>query len=390
VSINHPTLTPMDEKKRVAIFALDVLPISQTFIRDQAEALTSWEPVLIGRRSIDHGLETPDLQREIVTESGGRLAQTLRYWFWHSDPKLTKRFRQLKIRLVHAHFGIGAIEAWPSVKAAGLPMLVTLHGIDINVHRHWWEAGHAGLRLRLYPRRLLRMAHEPSVRFLAVSESIKRRAIEYGIPEHKVTVSYIGVDTARFRPAGLPIEKRRMRILYVGRMTEKKAPLLMIQAFASVKKQMPEAELVMIGAGPLLEDAKQLALSLHLPVDFRGAQSATEVLEQLHQARVFCLPSITANNGDAEGLPISILEAMACGVPVVTSANGADDILRGDHCLVLIKQGDTHALSSSIIRLLSDRRDATAISQRARRTIETRFSLHQNVKSLENEYNQAK
>ena len=236
---------------RVAIFRADLLPVSETFIRDQASALVHWQPVLLGLRELPEGLETPGIQREIVP-SGNRVSNTLRFWFSHPNPHLVRRLKEIDIGLVHAHFGTDASDIWPSVKAAGLPMLVTLHGYDITIHREWWEAGHGGLRRRVYPRRLLHMAEYPTVHFIAVSKAVKERAIKFGIPEGKITVAYIGVDTRRFKLGGLPLEQRRKRILFVGRMVEKKAPLLMIRAFADVRRVIPDAELAMIGDGPCL------------------------------------------------------------------------------------------------------------------------------------------
>ena len=81
-------------------------------------------------------------------------------------------------------------------------MLVTLHGYDININRGWWEAGYGGPAMRNYPKRLLELASHPRVSFIAVSEAIRRRAISYGIPEEKITVRYIGVDTSKFRAGG--------------------------------------------------------------------------------------------------------------------------------------------------------------------------------------------
>lgn len=340
--------------RKVAIYRSDLLPISETFIRDQASALTDWQPTLIGRREVPEGLATPKVERVIIPEAGSRPMRTLRYWTWQPDPNLVRYLRGQNFSLVHAHFGIDATDIWPSVRAAGLPLLVTLHGADINIHRWWWEQGHGGLRRRVYPRRLLKMAQAPSVRFIAVSNAIKQRAIEYGIPADKITVCYIGVDTERFKPGGLPLAQRKKRILFVGRMVEKKAPLLMIRAYAEVRKQVPDAELVMIGTGPLLEDALQLAQELALPVDFMGARTSDEVLEQIHQARVFCLPSITAENGDAEGLPISILEAQACRVPAVTSANGAEDICKKASTLFLHAETDIRTMTKMLASSLNN------------------------------------
>ncbi|WP_407354120.1 glycosyltransferase [Luteimonas sp. R10] len=341
--------------KKVVIFRSKLLPISETFIHDQARTLSKWTPVLVGLHEVNGGLQTPEVRREIVPGANRRALLLLRLLLDRPLPGLVRLLKQLKVDLVHAHFGTDATDIWPSVKAAGRPMLVTLHGYDISIHREWWEAGHGGPRRRAYPKRLLRMAHDPAVHFIAVSKAIRSRAVAYGIPEEKITVAYIGVDTQRFKPSGLPLDQRSKRILFVGRMVEKKAPLLMIHALAAVRKEVLDAELVMIGDGPLLAAAKRLAAELAVPVRFLGACSSDELLAQLQEARVFCLPSLTAENGDAEGFGLAILEAQACGVPAISSAQGgADEGLLDGETGYAFNEGMLDELVAGLRRLLQD------------------------------------
>ncbi|AMO23125.1 glycosyltransferase [Ramlibacter solisilvae] len=373
--------------KRVAIFRADLLPISETFVRDQADSLARWQPVLVGRRRVEGGLPTPGIPHEIVPDTPHRVVSALRFWLSLPDPRLVAQLKALHVDLVHTHFGTDATEVWPSVKAAGLPMVVTLHGYDINIHREWWEAGHGGLRKRVYPRRLLQMAREPKVSFIAVSRAVKRRAIDYGIPEDKISTAYIGVDIRRFQPGGLALAKRAKRILFVGRMVEKKAPLLMIRAFAKVRSEVPDAELVMVGDGPLLAEAQQLAGELAVPVSFLGARSWDQVLMQMHEARVFCLPSVTAGNGDAEGLPISLLEAQATGVPVVTSARGGvDEGLQDGKTGIAFKEGAMDDLVVALRRLLCDSAAAARASVEAVQFAASAFDLRNHSRELESVY----
>jgi len=371
--------------KRVAIFRASLLPISETFIRDQVTALSSWEPVLVGLWEIEGGLPTPGIRREIVRTD--QVPTEWRFLLGRPIPSLVERFRQLGVSLVHAHFGPDALRAWPSVKAAGLPLLVTLHGYDITIRRDWWERGHAGWFMRLYPRRLLRMARHPLVRFVAVSQAIRQRAIDYGIPEEKISVAYIGVDTTRFKPGGLPLVQRRRRILFVGRMVEKKAPVLMIRAFAKLREQLGDAELAMVGAGPLLEDARCLAQELSLPVEFLGAGSSDEVLSQIHKARVLCLPSVTASNGDAEGFGMVLLEAQACGVPVVTSAmGGANEGLLEGRTGYAFREGALDDLVAKLSKLLEAPNLASTASATAARFVASSFDINSCSKRLEHIY----
>lgn len=377
--------------KKVIIFRNALLSPSETFIREQARFLGTWQPVLVGYGLVKDSLDLGELEVQIIPGAAaktiGRYALRMHQLLDRPHPATVAAFRGADAELVHAHFGTDATDIWPSVKAAGLPMVVTLHGYDINIHREWWEAGHGGFHRRTYPRRLIKMAREPSVHFIAVSQAIKRRAIEYGIPEDKITVCYIGVDTERFKPGGLPVDQRSKRILFVGRMVEKKAPLLLVRAFSEVRKHVPDAELVMIGDGPLLKDARQLARELDVPVEFMGAQHSDAVLAQLHLARVFCLPSITAGNGDAEGLPISILEAQACDIPVVTSAKGGLDGILDEVTGRIFVEGHLPSLIDALVTAIQGQGQNTP--NKARAFCEERHDIVSNTSRLTQLYARA-
>jgi glycosyltransferase involved in cell wall biosynthesis len=374
--------------KKVIVFRKDLLPSSETFIKEQARFLRHWQPVLVGYDRVKNGLDLGGLEVKIIDgvaiKAIGRYALRLRQMLGRAHRPTVDTLRAIDAHLVHVHFGTDATDIWPSVKAVGLPMVVTLHGYDINIHRQWWESGHGGIHRRLYPRRLLNMAQEPAVHFIAVSHAIKLRAIEYGIPESKITVCYIGVDTERFKLRGLPLDQRRKRILFVGRMVEKKAPLLLIRAFSEVVKQVPDAELVVIGDGPLLKDAQQMAQDLGLPVEFFGAQNSDVVLTELNQARVLCLPSVTAENGDAEGFGLVVLEAQASGVPVVTSARGGASEGVLDRCTgYIFEERDLYSMVQGLLGLVGTGADLVAASSAAVRYVQDHFDVRDCSASLE-------
>lgn len=377
--------------KKVIIFRNDLLPRSETFIKEQARFLSAWQPVLVGYARVKDGLDLDELEVKIVPGAGartmGRRTLRLHQLLGRPHPATVATLHSIGADLVHAHFGTDATDIWPSVKAAGLPMLVTLHGYDINVHPEWWQAGHGGFHRRAYPQRLLQMAREPTVHFIAVSEAIKRRAIEVGVPEERVTVSYIGVDTERFKPGGLALLQRKKRILFVGRMVEKKAPLLLIRAFSEVRKQVTNAELVMIGDGPLLNEATKLARDLDTPVEFLGAQGSDVVRAQIHLARVFCLPSVTAKNGDAEGFGLVILEAQASGVPVVTSAQGgAEEGVLDRHTGRIFSEHDMKAMIQGLFCFIGNDNELVTASSAAVRHVHASFELRSCTAVIERIY----
>lgn len=375
---------------KVAIFRRELLPISETFIKEQALALDGWKPILVGYARTTDGLDLGRLESRILPGMIGTIARhalRLCQLLGLPHPPTVQTLRETEAQLVHAHFGTDATDIWPSTRAAGLPMLVTLHGYDINIQRQWWEAGHGGLLRRLYPRRLLKMAHDPAVRFVAVSEAVKQRAIAFGIPAEKLTTCHIGVDTERFKPGGLPIEQRRNLILFVGRMVEKKAPLLMIRAFNEVRKKISDAELVMIGDGPLLDDVRNFVSERGIPVELPGSLDSHAIVRHLHQSSILCLPSVAAINGDSEGLPICLMEAQACGIPVITSTNGG-----GEECVIegvtgrVVREGDGDALVQGIIGLLGDKNLLQRAHQAARSHMVQNFDISSQIKGLQNIY----
>jgi glycosyltransferase involved in cell wall biosynthesis len=145
----------------------------------------------------------------------------------------------------------------------------------------------------------------------------------------------------------------------------------------------------MVGDGPLLGEFKDLAARLRLPVTFPGALSSAQVKEQMDEARVFCLPSVTAGNGDAEGFGLVLLEAQACGVPSVSSAlGGATEGIKHGVTGFAFPEGDIPALESAVVRVLTDDSLADAMSRNARRHVEENFDIRSRTALLEDLYDE--
>ena len=356
-------------------------------------ALRRWRGVLVGMSEL-HQLPLEGLQICVLRPEKPTFADRLRWKLSESlgtMPRSTiRRLQRERPSLLHAHFGVEAIvAAWPIAKALDLPMLVTLHGYDININREWWEAGHGGPARRDYPKRLLELASHPRVTFIAVSEAIRRRAISYGIPQAKITVQYIGVDTSKFAPGGRSIIERAPRVLFVGRLTEKKGCEYLIRAFAKVEEAVPDARLILVGDGELRDRLQQIVLDLGVSAEFLGALRATGVLRELHLARVLCLPSVTAANGDAEGFGMVLLEAQASGVPVVTSALGgaSEGIQEGITGFGFIER-DVEGLTAHLIRVLTNDAVANSLSLAGPKFVSKYFSLSQCTAALETLYDE--
>lgn len=376
--------------KRVIVYTSKLLPWSHTFIREQVLALRDWHPVLVADRRATDSLPLADIDDCLICPpEHGRLrrgAYLLCRLRRRPHAASVRQLRALDASLVHAHFGTLAVDVWPLVRALGLPMLVTLHGYDINIDRTWWESGKRGWRRRRYPCQLLTMAQEPNVGFIAVSNAIRKRAIAFGIPADKIVVRHIGIDTAKFAPGGVPVGQRAKRVLFVGRLVEKKGLEYLIRAFAGIQANAADAELVIIGDGPLRKPMQALARNLGVRADFRGILPCTEIAMALHQARVLCAPSITATCGDAEGLPTVVVEALACGVPVVTSANGADAAVINAETGYIVAHKACQALADGLTTILCNDTLAQRFAENARRHATANFSIDSCTARLEEDY----
>ena len=377
------------EKPLVAIYRTQLLPLSETFVRDQALALQRWRPVLVGERTIDAlplcGLATQAHHHGPAT-FGQRLRAAGHRALGCAPPACFGIVRELRPDLLHAHFGFDGVEAWPIARRLGIPLLVTLHGADITVHMDWYSTGRAGWRWRQYPERLAALAKDERVSFVAVSHNIYRAAISSGLPESRTFVRPIGVDAKQFKPSGCLVASRPPSILFVGRLVEKKGCTYLIEAFERVRSAVPGAELVIAGDGP--ERGALMKQARCAPdVIFLGAVSHGEVRRRMAQARVFCLPSVTAGNGDAEGLPIVLLEAQASGLPIVTSARGgvSEGILDAETGFAF-RERDIGALSDHLIRLLTNVSLAAQFSTAGPLYVAREHDIHRCTAALETLY----
>ncbi len=318
-------MTPQSApRKKVLVYKSQLLPYSETFIREQTRCLESWRGILVGDQVMEKGLSLDGLDVRVLGKKNRvvrKLVNTVNELLDRPSRSALSQLRKEDAQLLHIHFATEAVRIWPLIRALQLPTLVTLHGFDINVYREYWEAGGGGRQLKRYPERLLELANYEKIHFLAVSEAIKKSAIEYGIPEHKISVSYIGIDTDQFVPGPIPMAERK-QVLFVGRMVEKKGCEYLLNAFADIQDACPESELLIVGNGPLEASLKAIAEARGVRARFLGALPSEQIRTLLGSARVLCMPSITAENGDAEGLGIVLLEAQSSGVPVITSARG--------------------------------------------------------------------
>ena len=223
----------------------------------------------------------------------------------------------------------------------GLPFFVRAHGYDVSA-----ALGLPGIALA-YSR------YKVAAKVLTMSAFSRQKLIDIGIPAKKISVIPYGVDVPE-RPTDRPVSKSKIRCLSVGRLIEKKGMQHLLQSFAIARKAYPELELSIIGAGPLLSQIRRdiQRYDLDGSVQLLGEVSNSLVLQHLRRADIFLLHSLTASNGDQEGLPVSILEAMASGLPVISTIHaGIPEAVRHGETGFLVEERDCEAMAAFLKKL---------------------------------------
>jgi glycosyltransferase involved in cell wall biosynthesis len=236
----------------------------------------------------------------------------------------------------------------PIARDIGIPLIVCFHGYDV-FHKE---------TLHQYAPRYQALFRE-AARIVGVSEIMLDRLAQLGAPREKLFHLPAFVDLERF-----PYSDRsgmQPRFLAVGRFAETKSPHLTILAFQQVACRIPQATLTMIGkggGGELFEACVILvkALGLEDRVDFKGVLSHEDVAREMRNARIFVQHSVTTpENGDMEGKPVAIIEAMASGLPVIaTHHSGILELIENDATGLLVPEYDIGKMAEAMIRLAED------------------------------------
>ena len=359
-------------KPTVLIFNEILLPISETFIKAQARHLSCFLPRYVGLGRIEQSLAIPS--NSILLTSGHSVAAQLRQKLYRRAgfaPDFHRRAASAGASLIHAHFASGGRSALPLARHLGIPLIVTLHGSDVTTRMDFQQR--------------YRDLWEKASVFLCVSEFIRRKAAEAGFPKERLRVHYIGIDRECFRPQSEP--KQRNVVLFVGRLVEKKGCAFLLHAIAEVKKSHRGIQTVVIGDGPLRPSLEKLATQLGIACQFLGAQPGAVVRKWLAAARIFCAPSVTAQNGDSEGLGMVFAEAQAMGTPVISSRHGGiPEVVLDGRTGLLAPERDSKTLARHILHLIEDEHFWERCVKNGVAWAHTRFDLKFQTQQLDQIY----
>lgn len=201
---------------------------------------------------------------------------------------------------------------------------------------------------------------------------------------HKIIKIHNGIDLSEFREAS-PEEQEPFSFLCVARFVEKKGHKILVEACEILKKQGVSFNCRLIGQGNLqgaIESAiKEKGLSNH--VSILGAKSHDEVKKWYSQSHAYILPCITGKDGNKDGLPVAIVEALASGLPVITTPmTGNPEVVKHLENGILVPFSDPAATADAMLKIVKDKNLYYLLSGKARQSIEKQFNIKETAKSL--------
>ncbi len=276
------------------------------------------------------------------------------------------------VKAMHAHFASTAARVAYYVKQLiGVPYSITAHAKDI-FHE---DVNRDSLREKI-----------GDARFVATVSDFNRTYLQdlMGDIPSDVRRLYNGIDLTLFRP-DCDVERQPNLILGVGRLVEKKGFEDLIRATSILTQQGLDPQVEIIGKGPLHESLRALIaeLGLQAHVKLNGPMPQDKVLERYKQAAIFAMPAIIASDGNRDGLPTVLLEAMATGLPPIsTIVTGIPEIIDHEEDGLMVAPGEPNSLAAALADLLTNPEKRKRMGHMSRRKVERLFDVRKNVGRL--------
>ena len=371
----------------VACYCATFLKPEMLHIYRQITALKRVSPVIIARKR-ENAARFPFDKIDIVAKPALHFLR--RFWFrqvrdkpWQISPgelrALTNVLERRNAQLLHIYFGQIAVHLLPLIRTWEKPSIASFHGADAIVEMN-------KPAYREATRQML-----AAVKFVLVrSESLRRAVVDLGCDERKIEVQHTGIplDEFPFRERSLR-QNGEWRFVQAGRLIEKKGLPVTLRAFASFLKRYPNATLTIAGEGPLLGQLQDSARELKIDnrVSFTGFISQEQLRDLYYASHIFLHPSETGPDGNQEGIPNSMLEAMASGLPVfATEHGGIPEAIENGVSGVLVPEHDDSELARALLNAVPDPGFLSRIARAGAEVVRKNFDLAAQARRLEDIY----
>lgn len=350
----------------LAIVSTNKDKYSETFIHNHIRLLPAtihflFDGYLPKQYSVDKGITSHsilDLKKKsfknlFKTEQEEHLSSIERY--------LVKN----KIDVILCEYGPSGTEMMHIAERLNIPLVVHFHGYD--AYRDDILSSYGKKYLELF---------QIACAIIVVSKHMYTQLIKLGCPENKLHCIVYGIDTTIFKNSINQLKEPLF--ISCGRFVEKKSPQSTIKAFKLVLRESPNAKLIMIGDGELLQECKNLVQELNISqsVEFKGVQIQKQIAQLYNQALAFIQHSVTTHQNDSEGTPLTIMEAMCSGLAVVSTKHaGIVDVITDGYTGFMIDENDIETMAKHMIFLLENPERALKLGEAASQFITSNHTL---------------
>lgn len=350
-------------KRIVAHFVRKNTQFKASFIRNQIVSHLEYEPILVWRSEVSKIHDGGFAAFDAAAYPGLNLSQG-ENWMERAlfkGPKILSS-RQVKavldmlkkrqVSLCHFHYGTDCGVFFPLLRRMNLPAVVSFYGYDCSSFpRLLFGYGSRYLQNRVF---------RDAAAVLAMSPDMKEDLMRAGCPEEKIIVHYYGTDCRRFFMEREYGEKKEIHLLILASLVPQKGHMFLFRSLLALQQAGVRSwKLTVIGVGELESQLREFAAGHGLTdqITFLGAipYASPEMMEAYRRADVFVHPSVVAENGDKEGIPGTIIEAMSAGLPVISTYHaGIPYVIKDMETGLLVKEWDIDGLKDAIARLMRD------------------------------------
>lgn len=361
-------------------------------VHRQMAGLTRWRPhVITGRRENAGEFPWPDDRLTILPKYRWRFFRRL--WSrqvtglpWQAARPEVGAFldaaRHSGASLIHLYFGHMALHWLPLLRVSPLPVVVSFHGADAGVGME----GETQKEMMAEAFGLARLV-------LGRSRALLNDLEAMGCPPEKLALNRTGIPLEEFAPVRRePPADGRFILLQGGRLIAKKDHASTFTALAEIRKTFPGVRLRIAGEGPEKPALEELANHLGITdaIEWLGFLDQKAMVQALHDAHVFVHPSATGPDGNREGIPNGLLEAMATGLPVVATRHGGipeavEDGVTG----LLVGEREANALAEVIKSLLREPETASRLGEAGAQSVRREYGSSSAIEALEAIYDRA-
>jgi colanic acid/amylovoran biosynthesis glycosyltransferase len=345
---------------RILVFSEDFGNSTKTFIYNEVVALAQHAEVwvLCNERGTMEPVRFPNVF--LVPWNSSRIVEKIQWRLWQRDllytrwnpsfrKELERIIKEIKPDVIHGHFGIETIKITDNLITDEIPVVVTFHGYDAT------KFGHS----KSYQRKLQQTFRRKNIYPVFVSEHIKRAVKKMGVDVEKGFVRYLGIDLSRFKRQTYPSREAGVKFVQISSFAPQKGHYVTVAAIRKFVDANPGVPVSFIFGGEGYEAlelvrAEVQRLGLNDYVTFTGKLTPDQVRQHLEDAHIFMHHSITGPNGETEGLPTAIMEAMAMELPILSSWHaGIPELVQDGKNGLLVAENDSTTVALKMAEMLN-------------------------------------